>query len=36
LAVGFDLCGEVAGLLCVGERGVAVTGGGVGVGEVDE
>lgn len=34
--VGLDLGGEAAGLLCVGEGGVAVPGGGVGVGEIDE
>lgn len=36
LSVGFDLCGQAAGLLCVGEGGVAVTSGGVGIGEIDE
>jgi hypothetical protein len=34
--VGFDLGCEASGLAGVGEGGVAVTGGGVGVGEVDE
>ena len=36
LPVGFDLGSEAAGLPHVGECGLAVTGGGVGVGEVDE
>lgn len=36
MPIGFDLRGEKAPLAGVGERGVAVTGSGVGVGEVDE
>jgi hypothetical protein len=36
LSVGFDLGSEAVGLPHVGKCGLAVTGGGVGVGEVDE